>query len=290
MGAFEYRTKRKAKRSMAITIKTKEEIDLLREGGKRLAEVLSRVAGAVRAGISTYELDRMGEELISASGGVPSFKGYRARGGGRPYPASLCISVNDELVHAIPRKDSILKEGDVVGLDIGMWYPAYTITNHQSPIANNGKPEGALCTDMAITVGVGKISKEAERLLRITQESLDVGIKMVKAGVRTGDIGAAIEAYLKKEKLGIIRDLAGHGVGYKVHEDPLIPNFGKSGTGVELKENMVIALEPMATLGDWRVVLADDGWTFKTADGSLGAHFEHTMAVTRGGVEVLTIF
>ncbi|MBI2055787.1 MAG: type I methionyl aminopeptidase [Candidatus Sungbacteria bacterium] len=268
---------------MAITIKTKQEIDLLREGGKRLAEVLSRVAGAVAAGISTYELDLLGEKMIQESGGVPSFKGYASRGSSRPYPASLCISVNDEIVHAIPRKNAILKEGDIVGLDIGMWWPV-----REGIAKQNGRPDGALCTDMAITVGVGSISKEAERLMRATKESLDIGIQAVRAGVHIGDIGAAIEARLKKDKLGIIRDLAGHGVGYQLHEDPLIPNFGKPYSGVELKEDMVIAIEPMATLGDWRVILADDQWTFKTADGSLGAHFEHTMAVTREGAEVLT--
>lgn len=263
---------------MAATIKTKEEIDLLREGGKRLAGVLVRVAEATRPGVSTYELDQLGEQLIREAGGIPSFKGYRTKGSGSPYPASLCISVNDEIVHALPRKDSILKEGDIVGLDIGMWWPSL----------NDRKNEKSLCTDMAVTVGVGRVSKEAERLMRATKESLDIGIQKVKAGMRVGDIGAAIEARLKKDKLGIIRDLAGHGVGYEVHEDPLIPNFGKPGVGAELKENMVIAIEPMATLGDWRVILADDQWTFKTADGSLGAHFEHTMAVTNDGAEVLT--
>lgn len=291
---------------MAVTIKTNEEIGLLREGGKRLAEVLRKVAEAARPGISTHELDFLGEQLIHKAGGTPSFKGYRAKGGGRPYPASLCVSVNDEIVHGIPRKDFKLKEGDLVGLDIGMWWPACAIASCQSPIvnsaiqeqrkikqqsqiANGKKPHGALCTDMAITVGVGKISKEAERLLRVTKESLAIAIAAVRSGARVGDIGATVEAHLKKDKLGIIRDLAGHGVGYEVHEDPLIPNFGKRGTGIELKENMVIALEPMATLGDWRVVLADDQWTFKTIDGSLGAHFEHTMAVTESGAEVLTI-
>ncbi len=264
-----------------MTTKTKEEIDLLREGGRRLAKVLNQVAHAVRPGVSTFELDQMGEKLIREEGGVPSFKGYRVKGAKIGFPGSLCISVNDEIVHGLPRKDAILKQGDIVGLDIGMWWP-----NKEGVV--NGKPKGSLCTDMAITVGVGSISKEAERLLRVTKESLDLGIQTVRAGAFTGDVGEVIEQYLKKDKFGIIRDLAGHGVGYEVHEDPLIPNFGKKGAGTVLKENMVIAIEPMATLGDWRVVLADDEWTFKTADGSLGAHFEHTMAVTKDGVEVLT--
>lgn len=267
---------------MAITIKTKEEIDIIRQGGKRLAAVLREVAAMARPGISTGELDKVAQDLIVKSGGVPSFKEYRIKGIRKPYPATMCISVNEEVVHGIPRADRILKEGDIVGLDIGMWWPA-------SVPAVNGRPAGSLCTDMAITVGVGKISDEARRLMNATKESLDTGIAQVKPGATVGDVGNAIEQYLKARKLGIIRDLAGHGVGYELHEDPLIPNYGSPGTGAELKEGMVIAIEPMATLGDWRVVLADDQWTFKTLDNSLGAHFEHTMAVTKEGVEVLTI-
>ncbi|MBI4225409.1 MAG: type I methionyl aminopeptidase [Candidatus Sungbacteria bacterium] len=254
---------------MSITLKTKEEIDILREGGKLLALVLEQVAAAVAPGVSTWELDALAERLIVESGGIPSFKGYRVTGIRTPYPATMCISVNDEVVHAIPRKDKILAEGDVVSLDIGMWYKK-------------------LCTDMAITVGVGKVTAETERMIAAAKESLDLGIAAVRPGAHVGDIGHAVEERLKKDRLGIVRDLAGHGVGYELHEDPFIPNFGSPGTGPELKEGMVIAIEPMATLGTWRVILADDDWTYKTADHSLAAHFEHTLAVTKTGAEVLT--
>lgn len=264
-----------------ISIKTTEEIEILREGGKRLAAILAKVAEATSAGVSTLELDKLAEGLIFASGGIPSFKGYRIKETSTPFPCSLCVSVNDEVVHAIPRADRILKEGDAVGLDIGMRWPAFAK-------ATAGKPSG-LYTDTAITIGIGKISKEAERLIRATKGALDIGIKAVHAGARVGDISFAIQRHLEKNNLGIIRDLAGHGVGYEVHEEPFIPNYGKAGAGPELKEGMVIAIEPMATLGDWRVELQDDEWTFRTADGSLAAHFEHTVAVTENGVEILTM-
>jgi len=272
---------------MAATIKTKQEIEVLREGGGRLAGILKKIVSAAKPGLSTWELDRLAEELIFEFGGRPSFKGYKGKRDPRPYPGSMCISVNDEIVHAIPRQDKILKEGDVVGLDIGMWWPANAASSFQLPASS--KRKNGLCTDMAVTIGIGEISPEAERLIRASREALDLGIRAVHPGARVGDLGYAIQKHLEAHNLGIIRNLAGHGVGYEVHEEPLIPNFGQPHTGVELKENMVIALEPMATLGDWRVRLADDGWTFKTVDGSLGAHFEHTLAVTKSGAEVLTV-
>ena len=280
---------------MAITIKTKKELALMRENGKRLAGVLDQVVAAARPGISTAELDEFAERLTIESGGTPSFKGYRIKGVSRSYPATMCISINEEVVHGIPRKDRILREGDIVGLDIGMWWPRSVPVAEtkisimpQTESLQNEKSMKPLCTDMAVTIGIGKISREARRLIDATRESLEIGIAQVKAGATVGDVGNAIEQYLKKQNLGIIRDLAGHGVGYELHEEPLIPNYGKAGKGVELKEGMAIALEPMATLGDWRVALADDQWTFKTIDNSLGAHFEHTMAVTKDGAEVLT--
>lgn len=264
-----------------ISTKTKEEIGVLREGGKRLAQILQKVVAAAKERVSTLELDRLAESLILASGGVPSFKGYRIKEARTPYPCSLCVSVNDEVVHAIPRADKILQEGDVVGLDIGMLWPS-------GALAKEAGGRKGLYTDMAVTIGIGKISQESERLIRATKEALDAGIKVVRPGAQAGDISYAIQKHLEKQKLGIIRDLAGHGVGYQVHEEPLIPNYGRPGTGPELKEGMVLAIEPMATLGDWRVELAEDEWTFRTADGSLSAHFEHTVAVARNGVEVLT--
>jgi len=244
----------------------------LREGGRGLAQILQKIIEAVKPGISTYELDRLAESLIFEFGGVSSFKGYRAKKIKAPYPASLCISINDEVVHGVPRKDRILRGGDIIGLDIGMKWPR----------------KGGLYTDMAVTIGVGKISPEAERLIRLTKEALDIGVATIRQGVHIGDISHVIQKHFEKHKLGIVRDLAGHGVGYKVHEEPLIPNFGQAGTGPILKEGMVLALEPMATLGDWRITLKDDGWTFKTADNSLAAHFEHTIVVIAAGARVLT--
>lgn len=267
---------------MASQIKTKEEIRILREGGKRLAEILQKLVSALCSGVSTFELDGLAEVLIFACGGKPAFKGYRIKETRTPFPATICTSINDEVVHGIPRKDRILQDGDIIGIDIGMAWPCkFPISNFQFLI----KP---LFTDMAVTIGIGKISAEAERLIRVTREALDMGIQAVNPGAHIGDIGAAVEMQLKKNNLGIIRDLAGHGVGYELHEEPLIPNFGKAGTGPELREGMVIAIEPMATLGDWRIKLDRDEWTFRTIDGSLAAHFEHTIVVTARGAEVLT--
>ena len=251
-----------------ITVKTKEEIKILKEGGGRLAEIMVAVVKAVGPGVSTLDLDRLAESLIFKSGGEPAFKGYRSKEG-RIYNFSSCLSVNDELVHGMPRKDKFLQEGDILGVDIGMKWRGLFI-------------------DTAVTIGIGKITKEAERLLRSTKDALEIGIKTVKPGVKLGDVSYAIERRLERDHLGIIRDLAGHGVGYELHEEPLIPNFGKPGTGLEIKEGMVLAIEPMAALGNWKIKLAADGWTFKTVDGSLSAHFEHTVAVTKNGVEVMT--
>ena len=257
----------------------------MRENGKVLANVLRKVVEAACSGITTYELDMLAERLILDCGGTPSFKGYHVKGVARPYPATMCISINEEVVHGIPRKDRILHNGDIVGLDIGMWWPSFVRATEDKPSGNKSR---ALCTDMAVTIGIGQISKEAQRLIDATRESLEIGIAEVKPGATVGDIGSAIENFLKKQNFGIVRDLAGHGVGYELHEEPLIPNYGKAGKGVILQEGMAIAIEPMATLGDWRVLLADDQWTFKTVDNSLGAHFEHTMTVTKDGVEVFT--
>lgn len=265
-----------------ITIKTKEEIETIRDGGRHLAAILKKVEKLARPGVSTRDLDEEAERLIHEAGGEPSFKGYRIQETRVPFPCSLCTSLNDEVVHGIPRKNRILKNGDIVGLDIGMRWPS------EASAKEAGGLRG-LYTDMAVTAGVGKISKQAEDLLQATKDALGVGIQTVRAGAHVGDIGYAIEQYLKKYRYGIVRDLAGHGVGHALHEEPLIPNYGKPGTGAELKEGMVIAIEPMATLGDWRVALDEDEWTFRTADGSLAAHFEHTIAVTKDGADVLTV-
>lgn len=265
-----------------ITVKTKEEISILREGGRRLAQILAELVGSAKPGVSTLDLDRLAEGLIFESGGKPAFKGYRLEGLKTSYPGSLCISINDEVVHGIPRKDKILKEGDIVGLDIGMQWPASAATSYKLPATSS------LFTDMAVTIGIGKISAEEKKLVRATKEALEVGIQAIRQGAHVGDIGQAVQKHLEKYNLGIIRDLAGHGVGYKLHEEPWIQNYGGKGTGAELVEGMVLAIEPMATLGDWRITLDEDKWTFRTQDGSIAAHFEHTVAVTETGATVLT--
>ncbi len=269
---------------MAVTIKTKEEIALIREGGARLAAILRELVAEVSPGVSTAELDAHAERLILSCGGAPAFKGYRIREASVAYPASICISVNDEVVHAIPHRDKILKSGDVTSIDIGMRWPA----DGKQEARSKKQGSGGLFTDMAVTIGVGKISAEAARLIRATREALDIGIAAAVPSARVGDIGYAIQQHLQHHHLGIIRDLAGHGTGYKLHEEPLISNYGKRGSGVELKEGMVIAIEPMATLGGEGIILDDDEWTFRTSDSSLAAHFEHTIVVTKDGSEVLT--
>ncbi len=262
----------------------------------RLAIILRDLARAARPGVSTKDLDAMAERMIRAAGGDPVFKGYRIIDAKAPFPASICISINDEVVHGIPRGNRIVAEGDVLSLDIGMRWPKLETGNwkletgipppdFQHPASNVRQ---AMVTDMAITIGIGKISADAERLIRATRESLDEAIAIIRPGATIGDIGHAVETRLKKDRLGIIRDLAGHGVGYALHEPPMIPNFGAPGTGATLQEGMVIAVEPMATLGGWRIILDDDEWTFRTKDGALAAHFEHTVAVTADGAEVLT--
>ena len=249
-------------------LKTREEINNLREGGKILASILYQVAEKALPGVKTLELDILAERLIRKAGGVPSFKNYKTKDDKIPYPASLCVSINDEVVHGIPSERE-LKEGDIVSLDLGMKYKN-------------------LYTDMAITAPVGKVSSEALRLTKITKNSLDAGISAVKEGARIGDIGFAVQQCAEKNGFSVVRKLVGHGLGYKAHEEPEIPNFGKPGAGAILKEGMVLAVEPMLSAGDYDIKLADDQWTWKTTDGSLAAHFEHTLIVTKTGAEVLT--
>lgn len=243
--------------------KTAAEIKKLKEGGHLLAKVLKSVVKAVRPGISTKELDVIAEKGIRAAGGTPSFLGYQG------FPASLCVSVNDTVVHGIP-DNTLLKEGDIVGLDIGMIY-------------------GGLFTDMAVTVAVGKISKEVEQLLTVTKQALDIGLAQVKPGGYIGDIGNAIESFVNKFGYGIVRDLAGHGVGHAVHEDPLVPNFSSNNRGLKMYPGLVIAIEPMIIMGgDDRVRIDKNGWDVHSYDHSLTAHFEHTIAVTKTGSIVIT--
>ncbi|MCR4330988.1 MAG: type I methionyl aminopeptidase [Patescibacteria group bacterium] len=250
------------------TIYTEAEIALLREGGKRLASVLREVAQSVRPGITTLLLDQIAERLIRQLGDTPAFLHYKPAGARFPYPRSLCVSVNNEVVHGIPGS-RVLKEGDIVGLDLG--------------ITHKG-----LVTDMAVTVGVDTVDETAKKLINITREALAVGIAAARGGARVGDIGHAIETFVKPYGYGVIEVLGGHGVGHKVHEDPYIPNVGRKGTGPILKPGQVLALEPMLNEGSKEVYLDDDGYTFKTADDKRSAHFEHTILITEGAAEILT--
>lgn len=256
---------------MAIIIKTKEEIDIIREGCKNLAIVLYKVADKVAPGVSTKDLDTYAEQFIRELGDTPAFLNYRPEGASSPFPASLCVSVNDEVVHGIPNKNKILKEGDIVSIDLG--------TKHKG-----------LFTDMAITVPVGKVSPENLKLLEITKKALQVGIDAAQGGNTVGDIGYAIESFIRAQerKYGIVEVLSGHGVGKAIHEDPYIPNFGKKGKGAKLVPGMIVALEPMINLGTKNVTIDDDDWTFRTADRKNSAHFEHTILITEGDAEILT--
>lgn len=256
---------------MATTIKTEEEIQILREGGRRLSEILKEISIVAQIGTIFKDLDKLAESLILKAGGLPSFKGYKSHGASEPFPASLCISANDGVVHGIPGEQKI-KSGDVLKLDLGMRYPA----------------KDGLYTDLAITMTFGSVSEDAQKLVRATKAATLLGIAQAQIGKRIGDIGAAVQKHLQDNKIGIIKDLAGHGVGYAVHEDPLIPNYGKPGTGEDIKEGMVLAIEVMTTLGNGQIELSEDGWTFRSRDRTLGAHFEHTIVITPGGPEIIT--
>ena len=256
---------------MAIRYKTEEEIEKMKVGGKIHARILQEVAKKVKPGVKTDELNTYAERLIDEAGCTASFLGYQPADAKRPYPASLCVSINEEIVHGIPNEGGgkILFEGDIVTLDLGLTY------------------EG-LITDAAITVPVGRIDKKAEELLSATKEALNRGITAMRLGGHIGDIGDAILQIAMKHNLGIVEGLSGHGVGYSVHEEPFVPNRAKRGEGPELREGLVIAIEPMFTLGSRDIKKLSDGYTFITRDKSLSAHFEHTVAVTKKGIEVLT--
>lgn len=245
-----------------ITIKKPEEIKKLAQGGKLLANILKKASKACKPGASLLDLEKLIDQWIEEAGAEPSFKNYQG------YPSSVCISVNEEVVHCAPH-DYKIKEGDLVSLDCGLVYKG-------------------LYTDMAVTVPVGMISLQADKLVKVTKKALAIGIDQAKPGNKVGDIGAAIQKYVEEQGLSVVRQLVGHGVGYKVHEEPRIPNFGKAGTGVELKEGMVLALEPMVNLGGPDVVFEEDGWRVTTADKSLSAHFEKTIVVTKKGPKILT--
>lgn len=252
------------------TVKTEKDIVALREGGKRLARILATLVSEARPGITTKALDRRAEELVRAGGDEPVLLGYTPPFAERPYPATICISVNDEIVHGIPSEKRILRGGDMVGFDLAM------------------KHDG-LIVDSALTVSLGKPDVVAQRLMDASREALAAGIAAARGGKRVGDIGSAIHKVFKRYKLETPIELGGHGVGYKVHEDPEIPNVGRAGTGALLKPGMVIAIEPMVNEGSGETLLAADGYTVRTADGKRSAHFEHTILIMDGEPEILTL-
>jgi methionyl aminopeptidase len=257
-----------------VIIKNQSEIKTMREGGKILAMILDKLREKVAPGITTEELNDLAEKLIADCGATPSFKDYCPSPDDIPYPTTLCASINEEVVHAPALPSRILKEGDIICLDLGLKYPS-------------GKD--GLFVDAALTVGVGKINDEAKKLIRVTEESLWAGIARVKHGNFVHDISRAVQYHAEKEGFSVVRDLVGHGVGHKVHEAPRIPNFFDSTwKAVPLYKGMTICIEPMVCAGGFTIRTKNDGWTVVTADGKLSAHFEHTVLVTGEGHEVLT--
>ena len=233
------------------------------EGGKILAGIMKELEKKVKPGITTEDLNRLAENLILKSGGKCSFKGYE------DYPACLCTSINEEIVHSVPSARQ-LKDGDIISLDLGIFYQGFH-------------------TDMAITVPVGKILPETQRLIRVTKKALKRGIKKTRPGNTIGDIGNTIQRYVEGQGFNVVRELCGHGIGKEIHEDPKILNYGKRHSGLEIKEGMVLCLEPMVTVGDWKLKKSADGFGYQTQDDSLSCHFEHTMVVTKNGAKILTM-
>ncbi len=250
---------------MAIIIKTAQEIELIRESCRRLADVFQNLEHAVKPGMSTMEINILGDQMIRKHGCIPNFLHYNG------YPASICVSVNEEVVHGVPRKKRILQEGDIVSLDAGLIYKGYH-------------------SDMARTFAIGKISRATQQLIDVTRQSFFEGIKKARAGNHLHDISNAIDAYIKPYGYGIVRDLVGHGIGTILHEDPQIPNFAQQRRGPKLRQGMTLAIEPMVNMGRADVEWLDDDWTVVTEDGSWSAHYENTILVTDGEPEILTLY
>ena len=248
---------------MPIIIKSKDEIAIMREAGRIDAEVLSILARHIRPGVTGIDLDKLVREEFARRGVIPTFLGYH------DYPATVCVSVNDEIVHGIPNSRA-LEDGDIVSIDLGCTHKGFV-------------------ADSAITIGVGNIKPETQKLISVTAESLRRGISAARAGNRLGEIGAAIQSYVESSGFAVVREYVGHGVGRQMHEDPQVPNYGDPDSGPILRKGMVIAIEPMVNVGDWRTKRDDDNWTVRTMDGSLAAHFEHTLAINDGEAEILTL-
>lgn len=249
---------------MAVTIKSPREIELMREAGRILAKTHEELAKNLRPGMSTWDIDHMGEEIIRSYGCIPSFKNYNG------YPASICVSVNDEVVHGIPHKEHFLDEGDIVSLDAGVIYKGYH-------------------SDAARTYGIGQIDDDAKKLIEVTRQSFFEGIKFAKAGNHLNDISAAIQKYAESFGFGVVRDLVGHGIGSHLHEDPEILNFARKRKGILLQPGMTLAIEPMITEGSYEVVWLDDDWTVMTEDGGWAAHYENTILITENEPEILSL-
>lgn len=252
-----------------IYIKTKKEIDFIRESCRIVAETLQLMKANTRVGVTTKELDQIAEDYILSNKAKAAFKGYSQGGSSIDYPASICSSVNEEVVHGIPG-NRVLKDGDIVSLDVGVYKNGYF-------------------GDAALSVAVGELSEEKKKLMEVTEKSLYMGIEEAIAGNHVYDISYAVQSYVEANGFSVVRDLCGHGVGRYLHEDPSIPNFGKKGTGAKLKNGMTLAIEPMVNAGDYKVLTGEDGWTILTSDRSPSAHFEHTILVTDNKAEILTV-
>ena len=255
---------------MKIFLKTEDEIELMRQANQLVGSTLGELAKHIKPGVTTLQLDKIAEEFIRDHGAVPTFKGFPNPYGG-PFPASICTSVNDAVVHGVPNDDTILKEGDIISIDCG------TLLN-------------GFCGDSCYTFCVGEVSEEVKQLLRTTKESLYLGIEQAVAGRHVGDIGSAVQDYCEKYGYGIVRELTGHGIGHEMHEDPQVPNYGRRGNGPTLKASMCIAIEPMITMGKRDIWLDKDRWTIRTQDHKPAAHFEHTVVVRKGKAEILSSF
>lgn len=252
-----------------IYIKTKKEIDYIRDSCKIVAETLQLLKANVRVGVTTKELDQIAEDYILSNNAKAAFKGYSQGGSSVDYPASICSSINEEVVHGIPGK-RVLKNGDIISLDVGVYKNGYY-------------------GDAALSVAVGELTEEKKKLMEVTEKSLFMGIEEANAGNHVYDISYAVQSYVESNGFSVVRDLCGHGVGKYLHEDPSIPNFGKKGTGAKLKNGMTLAIEPMVNAGGYQVLTAEDGWTILTRDGSPSAHFEHTILISNNKAEILTV-